>query len=83
MEGKLSLTLIRGAESWQFFAFIFAAIVALAFSLIEDLPVDVGRGWRALTKVGVFVIVGYLTLINSWVRNALVGLLSAFKREAQ
>src|SRR5947209_6471074 len=33
--------------------------------------------------VGVFVIVGYLTLINSWVRNALVGLLSAFRREAQ
>jgi len=42
--------------------------------------VDASSPYRA---VGVFVIVGYLTLINSWVRNALVGLLSAFKREAQ
>jgi len=77
------MTVTRGAESWAFFAFVFAAVVTLAFALIEDLPTAVGKGWRALLKVAVFVIVGYFTLLNPWVRNALVGLLNAFKTEAQ
>ena len=28
---------IRGAESWQFFAFVFTAVIALAFTLIDEL----------------------------------------------
>ena len=28
---------IRGAESWQFFAFVFTVVIALAFTLIDEL----------------------------------------------
>ena len=28
---------IRGAESWQFLAFVFTAVIALAFTLIDEL----------------------------------------------
>jgi hypothetical protein len=35
---------IRGAESWQFFAFVFTAVIVLAFTMINELPRQ--RGWR-------------------------------------
>lgn len=37
---RATATVIRGAESWQFFAFIFAAVAAIGLSLIEELHVE-------------------------------------------
>jgi len=79
MQEKLALTVIRGAESWQFFAFVFAAVLVLAFGLIEELP---SKASRLVARVVSFLLVGYFTLISAWGRNLLVALLDAFKTEA-
>ncbi len=79
MEGNLSLQVIRGAESWQFFAFVFAALLVLFYGLIDELSV---RWVRILLKIGSFVIVGYFTLLSPWGRNLLVALLTSFKQES-
>jgi hypothetical protein len=70
----------RGAESWQFFAFVFAALVTLALTLIDELP-DKLHLWRIAAKVLAFPVVGYGTLLSSWGRERLVRLLNAFKVE--
>jgi hypothetical protein len=68
---------IRGAESWQFFAFVFTAVIALVFTLINELPRQ--RGWRIILKLVTFALIGYLTLFNPWVQNRLVDLLHVSK----
>ena len=68
---------IRGAESWQFFAFVFTAVIALAFTLINELPRQ--RGWRIILKLVAFALIGYLTLFNPWVQNRLVDVLHVSK----
>jgi hypothetical protein len=60
---------IRGAESWQFFAFVFTAVIVLAFTLINEL---VHLGWRIILKLVAFALIGYLTLFNPWVQSRLV-----------
>jgi membrane associated rhomboid family serine protease len=72
---SLSATVTRGAESWQFLAFVFAALVALAFALIDDIAAR--NWWRLGVKLAAFAVVGYLTLFDPKVRNWLVGFLSA------
>jgi hypothetical protein len=67
---------IRSAESWQFFAFVFTAVIVLAFSLINELP---RQGWRIILKLVAFALIGYLTLVNSWVQNRLVDVLHVAK----
>jgi hypothetical protein len=76
---NLAKSVIRGAESWQFFAFIFAALVALALAMLDELP---SRPWRIVTKLAAFAIIGYFTLVSPWGRNFLVGVLNWFKTEA-
>ncbi len=73
----------RVAETWQFFAFVFAATVAFLFALIDELPTgEVPIAWgRVLLKVVAFFSVGYLTLINRRFRNILARLLTKFKTE--
>jgi drug/metabolite transporter superfamily protein YnfA len=78
-----TLTVVRGAESWQFFAFVFAAVVTLALAVIDELPKHQHAAVRVAAKVGVFIMVGYLTLINEWMRERLVRLLNLFEREGQ
>jgi hypothetical protein len=68
---------IRGAESWQFFAFVFTACIALAFTLLAELPRP--RGLRVLLKVVAFALIGYLTLFNPWVQDRLVDVLHVAK----
>lgn len=75
---KASATVTRGAESWQFFAFVFAAVVTLALTLADEVP---STRWRITLKIVTFLLVGYLTLVNTTVRNPLVRLLGAFKKE--
>jgi hypothetical protein len=77
MTETLGTQLSRGAESWQFFAFVFTAMIVLAFSLINELPRQ--RGWRIILKLVAFALFGYLTLFNPWVQNLLVSVLNVAK----
>jgi hypothetical protein len=67
---------IRGAESWQFFAFVFAAVIALVFTLINEMR---PRGWRIILKLVAFALIGYLTLFDPWLQSRLVDVLHIFK----
>ena len=77
--GAVYVMLRRTAEMWQFFAFVFAAVLTLVFALIDD-GMDQGR-YRAIVKVAAFVIFGYALLVNRSVRRALVWLLEWWKTE--
>ncbi len=68
----------RAAESWQFFAFIFAALLTLFFGVIDEVQ---GVGFRVILKILAFVSIGYFTLINTSCRNRLVGILNRLKQE--
>lgn len=52
-----SLTTVAGAETWQFWAFVFGAFVTLAFSLVDEIP---STAWRLGLKAGGFVVIGGL-----------------------
>jgi bacteriorhodopsin len=71
---------VRGAETWQFFAFVFAALVTLALALLDEIP-EHHRQWRIAAKIVVFAGLAYLTLVNVRVRDCLVRLLGAFKED--
>jgi bacteriorhodopsin len=75
---SLSVQATRGAESWQFFAFAFGVLVTIAFGLIDELN---SKGWRVGLKITAFLTFGYFTLLSSWGRNRLVGLLGRWKVE--
>jgi hypothetical protein len=68
---------IRGAESWQFFAFVFTAIILLVFTLIAEIPRQ--RGLRIILSLVTFGLIGYLVLFNPWVQKQLVTVLEAMK----
>ena len=73
-----TLTVTRGAETWQFFAFIFAAVLTLVLALIDEIPnVHLRIGGKILSFVGL----AYLMLVNIRVRNWLARLLIVFKEE--
>lgn len=74
----VSLEVTRGAETWQFFAFVFAAAVTLGLALCDEIT---DSRWRIAAKVVTFLGVGYLTLVNVLVRGLLVALLGRFKVE--
>jgi hypothetical protein len=71
---------IHAAESWQFFAFVFLAVITLTFNLINEVPRQ--RGWRIVLKLVTFGLFGYLTLFNLWVQNLLVSVLNLAKGPA-
>ena len=76
MSGELRMKVIRSAESWQFFAFIFAAVYALEVVLLEN----VSWLWlRLLTQTMGFGGTFYVVMLNRWVRNSLVRLLTIIK----
>jgi hypothetical protein len=75
-----TLTVTRGAETWQFFAFIFAAVLTLVLALVDEIP-EVHWRWRIAAKVLSFVGLAYFMLINIRVRNWLARLLLVFKDE--
>lgn len=83
----LSKTVIRGSESWQFFAFVFGAVLLLLYGLIDDLvgdarPIRLSAAWKAITKAVTFFVVGYVTLLSPGGRNFLVWILQAFTHES-
>jgi hypothetical protein len=78
-EGKVTPTVTRGAESWQFFAFVFAAFAAIGLALADDLVKC--AGWRVATKLSWFAFTFYLFMLNGWVRNELIRFLGWLKVE--
>ncbi len=74
----VGLTTTRTAETWQFFAFVFAAVVTLALALLDEIP---GRPWRIAAKGLAFFGLGYLVLLNVRVRGWLSTVLGTFKQE--
>ena len=79
MRERFTVDVIRGAESWQFFAFVFAALLVLVYGLIDEIK---SRFWRIVLKITSFIIVGYFTLINQTCRMLLISLLDWFKIES-
>ena len=80
MTEKLAVDVIRGAESWQFFAFVFAALLVLVYGLIDEIK---SQFLRIVLKITSFIIVGYFTLLNQTGRRLLIGLLDWFKIESR
>ena len=72
----LGMMVTRSAESWQFFAFIFGAMLATAFAFIDEVP---AVRWRIGLKVAASVLIAYFTLLSPRGRNFLVGVLNRFK----
>jgi len=79
-KGPANAAIRRDAESWQFFAFVFAAAVTLALTLLDEISDNYWR-YRIAGKVIAFLSLAYLTLVNIRVRNRLVRLLTEFKTE--
>jgi len=75
-EGHVKAGVTRGAESWQFFAFVFSALVFWEFAWISEIPLI----WLRMPMEGLAIVVTfYLVLWNPWIRNRLVGILGRIK----
>ena len=83
----LSTVTTRGAESWQFFAFVFGATLAFVLSIVDSVvsmsatahPKAPAYGLAA--KLLLSAADAYFVLFNLRVRNGLVGYLGAWKKE--
>ena len=78
---SVSVVVNRGAESWQFFAFVFAAVCGLGLTLIDDIfkrPLI-----KVPVKVGWFLFSFYTLMVNAWVGNRLVQFLTWVKTQPQ
>jgi hypothetical protein len=77
IQESVSVAVRRGAESWQFFAFVFAAVYALFITLFDECK----QGWlnhwgvRVATKCLVFAVLFFLIMKSAWFHNALIRLL--------
>jgi hypothetical protein len=80
------LTTVVSEESWQFFAFTFAALVGLAFGVLDSLtprlsvwvPEHRAPWWLAGAKVFAFFVLGYFTLrywpVKNFLRRVMIGI---------
>lgn len=78
--GRPELIVTRVAETWQFFAFVFAALITLALTLLDEIPIR-PLPWRIVAKLAVFFGLAYLVLWNVRVRGWLAAFLVRFKQE--
>jgi hypothetical protein len=76
---EMRLLLRRGAEAWQFFAFVFGALAAVGFVFIDDIA---DRRWlRLLLRAFFCGVLAYVTLFNRGCRNRLMRVLERWKTE--
>ena len=81
LEGQpAALVVTRAAETWQFFAFVYAAFVTTVFGLLDEIP-DEWRWWRLAGKLVTFAALTYFLLFNVRVRNWLARFMVRFKKE--
>ena len=93
-----TMTEAFSAEHWQFFAFVFAAVITLIFALFDDALPLVDQWWKgitqrsseaeirglhALVKVSTFIVVAFLTLYNWRVKHFLVCRLTKIKTRSR
>ena len=83
MHDSLAIQIVRNSESWQFFAFVFAAIVGLVISLLDEIQQFKQRPlWvRIGIKIFAFMACFYIFMVNYYVRNGLVDFLGWLKVE--
>jgi hypothetical protein len=74
------LIVTRVAETWQFYAFVYAALITVTLALIDEIP-DRLSGWRLAAKVVAIGVLTYLVLFNVTVRIRLATFLNRFKQE--
>ena len=77
----VDIQVTRGSESWQFFAFVFAAVFGLAVTLFDDVVQGKELWFKLVGKASIFIATFYLFMINNWVRNELVKVLGWLKVE--
>lgn len=75
---SFAANVMRSAETWQFFAFVFAALLTISFGLIDELKSPLHR---TIGKIAATLLIGYFTLFSTWGRNVLAGLLPGFTHE--
>ena len=80
---KISVVVGRGSESWPFFAFMFAAICGLGLTIIDDICKRTRRRVKIPVKIGWFVGVFYVVMVNAWIDNRLVLFLAWLTRQPQ
>lgn len=90
---KVSVVVNRGPESWQFLAFMFAAIWTLGvygggalFNRLAQVPFLSSYTKRTFLKVLLaqlvwFLLCFYLVMVNAWIGNELLKLLTWLKRQ--
>jgi hypothetical protein len=79
----LDATVTRGSESWQFFAFVFAAVLTLALNVLDEF-----QGFHAQCvwmRIGIktllFIVCFYIFMRSNYVRNELAKFLGWLKVE--
>jgi len=67
----MSVTTVRTAESWQFFAFVFAAVLTLAYAVMGDLLEGANWHWRGKVALHLtlFGSTWWVFMHNRWVRK--------------
>lgn len=78
VQDTVSVTVRRGAESWQFFAFIFAAFYALVVTIFDEWKCSfLAKAWvRIGIKLLVFVCLFLLIMKSTRFHNILVSFLN-------
>ena len=79
MDVNFSPKVTRGAESWQFFAFIFGSVAALGLSVIDDLVIPVPA--KIVLRILWFALCFCVIMLNLRVRNKLARFLGWLKEE--
>jgi len=79
LDATVEAKVTRCAESWQFFAFVFAAFSGLGIAIIGELSLFPFR--KGCWQIVWFFGCAYFFMRNAWVRNKLVGVLGWIKEE--
>ena len=77
-DAKLIVT--RVGETWQFYAFVYAAAITIALTLIDEIS-DRHWPWRLGAKIVATAALTYFLLFNVTVRTWLANRLPRFKEE--
>jgi hypothetical protein len=84
---KLSIVVTRGPESWQFFAFMFFVFYSLGVNIGGTLGEACNLAWlkksasfRVAFHIMWFGVCFYLTMMNGYCGNKLVGFLISIKQ---
>jgi RsiW-degrading membrane proteinase PrsW (M82 family) len=56
-------------------------VLTLAYGVMDDVLDSQAWRWRLGLHIGLFVILGYLIMLNAWIRERLVKLMDWMKRE--